>query len=90
MPASTFFKKTRGAGQGYKRQCQAYLALAHENLELLDVHRARVLMVAGDVVVEEVEEWEDMLDTFLLPRAQALDKALMTGSPVGLPGAEEG
>ena len=56
MPSSTFFKKREGAGQGYRHQVQAYLALAHANGELTDIHRARVLMVAEDVVVEEVEE----------------------------------
>uniref|UniRef100_A0A6M3LZV7 PD-(D/E)XK nuclease superfamily protein n=1 Tax=viral metagenome TaxID=1070528 RepID=A0A6M3LZV7_9ZZZZ len=90
MPSSTFFKKRGGAGQGYRRQVQTYLSLAHANGELLDVHRARVLMVAEDVVVEEVEEWPGMLDSWVWPRALALDAALRVGSPVGLPTAEEG
>lgn len=89
MPASTFYKKREGAGQGYRRQVQAYLALAHANGELLDVCQSRVLMVAEDVVVEEVEEWTDMLDTFLWPRAFALDSALKDKDSSGLPGPEE-
>lgn len=89
MPASTFFKKREGAGQGYRHQVQAYLALAHDNGELTDTHRARVLMVAEDVVVEEVEEWEDMLDEYLWPRAQALDMALQAGVPTNLPSTKE-
>jgi len=89
MPSSTFFKKREGAGQGYRHQVQAYLALAHANGELTDIHRARVLMVAEDVVVEEVEEWEDMLDAYLWPRAQALDMALQAGVPVNLPATKE-
>ena len=90
MPASTFYRKREGAGQGYRRQVQAYLALAHANGELTDIHRARILMVAEDVVVEEVEEWTDMLDTYLWPRAELLDAAFSVGSPVGLPAAGEG
>lgn len=89
MPANVEPKKIYGAGLGYRRQVQAYLALAHHKHELVDVHSARVLMVGADVVVEEVPEWPDMLDTFLLPRALALDAALRAGSPAGLPVAEE-
>lgn len=90
MPASTFYRKREGAGQSYQRQVQAYLALGHVNGELLDVHRCRVLMVAGDVVVEDVPEWVNILDEYLLPRAFALDHALGVGSPAGLPVSEEG
>ncbi|GAH83715.1 unnamed protein product, partial [marine sediment metagenome] len=54
MPANTFFKSQSGAGEGYRRQVQAYLSLAHHNKEFLDVHSLRVLMVAKDCVVEEV------------------------------------
>ena len=90
MPASTTAKKIYGAGQGYKRQVQAYLALAHANGELTDIHQARVLMVGSDVVVEDVPEWTDMLEAYLWPRAFVLDAALRVGSPVGLPPAEEG
>ncbi|MCW4049150.1 MAG: hypothetical protein NWE89_05370 [Candidatus Bathyarchaeota archaeon] len=89
MPASTFYKKREGAGQGYRRQVQAYLALGHANRELLDVCRSRVLMVAEEVVVEEVEEWTNMLDSFLWSRAFALDAALNDKDPSGLPGPEE-
>lgn len=89
MPASVFYRKRKGAGQGRRRQVQAYIALAHANGEFLDVHRARVLMVAEDVVVEDVPEWTDMLDAWLWTRAFLLDRALRVGSPVGLPAAEE-
>jgi len=89
MPANLYYKKKEGVGQGYRRQVAAYLALAHANGELLDVHRARVLMVADDVVVEEVEEWSDMLDVWLWPRAFMLDSALNLRDPSGLQGPEE-
>lgn len=88
MPASTFFKVQSGAGLGYRRQVQAYLSLAHANGELLDVHRVRVLMVAKDVVVEEVNEWTDMLSSFLWPRAFVLDDALNRRDPTALRGPE--
>ena len=89
MPTVITYKKIYGAGQGYRRQVQAYLSLAHANGELLDVHRARVLMVAGDVVVEEVAEWTDMLDSWPWPRAFLLDSALNSGDPSLLVGPEE-
>jgi len=89
MPVNTGLKKAFGVGEAYKRQVQAYLALAHHNGELLDVHRARVLMVGADVIVEDVPEWTDMLDAYLWPRAFVLDAALSAGSPVGLLPAEE-
>jgi len=89
MPVNVELKKIYGAGLGYRRQVQAYLALAHANGEMVDVNRARVLMVGSDVVVEDVPEWVDMLDTYLRPRALALDAALRVGSPAGLPMAEE-
>ena len=89
MPATTFFRKSEGVGQGYRLQVQAYLALAHANGELMDIHRARVLMVAEDVVVEEVSEWTDMLAAYLWPRAFVLDAALETGDSSMLMGPEE-
>lgn len=88
MPASTFFKVQSGAGEGYRRQVQAYLSLAHHNKELLDVHRICVLMVAKDVVVEAVNEWSDMLCSFLWPRAFVLDDALNRRDPTMLRGPE--
>lgn len=88
MPATTFFKGQSGAGLGYRRQVQAYLSLAHFNGLLLDVHRVRVLMVAKDVVVEEFEEWTDMLDSWLWSRAFLLDDALNRRDPTGLLGPE--
>ena len=91
MPVNIELKKIYGASQGYRRQVQAYLALAHHNRELTDVHVARVLMVGGSgVVVEDVSEWTDILDAYLWPRAFILDAALRAGSPVSLPPAEEG
>lgn len=89
MPTVATYKKFYGAGQIYRRQVQAYLSLAHANGELLDVHGARVLMVAEDVVVEEVAEWTDMLDSWLWPRAFLLDSALNSGDPSLLAGPEE-
>ncbi len=90
MSANIGSKKIYGAGEAYRRQVQAYLALAHYNGELLDVHDARVLMVGADVVVEDVHEWTDILDAYLWPRAFVLDAALSAGSPVSLLSAEEG
>lgn len=90
MPVNVESKKVYGAGQGYRRQVQAYLALAHHNRQLTDVHSARVLMVGSDVVVEDVPEWTDMLDAYLWPRAFVLDAALRAGSPTSLPPSEDG
>lgn len=90
MPSNIELKKIYGAGLGYRRQVQAYLALAHANDELIDVHRARVLMVAEEVVAEEVGEWTDMLDSWLWPRAFLLDAALNSKDPSILQGPEEG
>jgi len=91
MPSNVDSKKIYGAGQGYRRQVQAYLALAHHNRELTDIHSARVLMVGGSgVAVENVPEWTDMLEAYLWPRAFVLDAALRVGSPISLPPAEEG
>jgi len=89
LPTVATYKKIFGAGQIYRRQVQAYLSLAHANGELLDVHRARVLMVAEDVVVEEVAEWAGMLDSWLWPRAFLLDSAFNSGDPSLLAGPEE-
>ncbi len=89
MPGSTFYKKRSGAGRAYKRQVAAYIALAHENGELLDIHKARILMVAENVVVDEQKEWIGMLDDWLFPRAFLLDKALEEEDPSILDGPEE-
>lgn len=89
MPASTFWKKQSGAGLGYRRQVAAYLALAHANDELLHIHRARVLMVAEDVIITEQKEYPEMLDKWLWPRAFKLDHALKQNDPSILKGPEE-
>ena len=90
MPTSTFWKKKDGAGRNYRRQVATYLAMAHANGDLLHIHRARVLMVAEDVIITEVKEWSGMLDKWLWPRAFKLDSALEKEDPGDLTGAEEG
>jgi len=89
MPASTALAKFTGAHTSYKRQVAAYMALAHENGELLHIKKARVLMVAENVVVDEQKEWIGMLDSWLFPRAFLLDKALEDEDPSLLSGPEE-
>lgn len=88
MPASTFFKIKSGAGLGNRRQVQAYLSLAHANGVHIDIHHVRVLMVAADIVVEEIEEWPNMLNSWLWPRAFLLDDALNRRDPTALRGPE--
>jgi hypothetical protein len=75
MPKNIFYKKRDGAGKFYIEQVQAYLAMAHWNGELTNVHRARVLMLADDLVIQEVEENDDVLN-YLWKRAFLLDKKL--------------
>lgn len=89
MPASTALAKLVGAHTSYKRQVAAYLALAHENGELLHIKKARILMVAETVVVDEQKEWIGMLDKWLFPRAFLLDRALEEDDPSILDGPEE-
>jgi len=48
-----------------------------------------VLMVAETVVVDEQKEWIGMLDSWLFPRANLLDKALEEEDPSLLDGPEE-
>ena len=88
MPASTYYKKQSGAGPFYVRQVQAYLAMAHANGEYLDVHRGRILMLAEDLVIEEVAEDAEILD-YLWSRAFKLDHALSAEDPSTLMGPEE-
>ncbi len=89
MPASVALSKLVGAHTSYKRQVAAYIALAHENNELLDIHMGRILMVAENVVVDEQKEWVGMLDDWMFPRAFLLDKALEDEDPSLLDGPED-
>ena len=88
MPKNIFYKKKSGAGKFYKEQVQSYLAMAHYNNELMDVHKARILMIADDVVAEEVKENDVILD-YVMDRALLLDKAITTLNPKILKGPEE-
>lgn len=88
IPKSTYYKVTNGAGRSYKLQVQSYLALAHSCGELLDVHKAFVLMCAEDIVREEVAENPDILG-WLWNRAFLLDEALEKKDVSLLKGPEE-
>lgn len=88
-PANLFYQKKNGAGRSYILQVQSYAALAKASGELGDVRRLRVLMLADDVICEEVGEWPEILDAFLWPRALLLDAALGLRDPSILPLAEE-
>jgi len=88
VPASVYYKKKVGAGQGYRRQVQAYLALAHANKKFLEITSARVVMVAEDCVIDDVEEDPEILEWFFM-RALALDFALHFSNPTKLEGPEE-
>lgn len=88
MPASTYYKKGSGAGKFYIQQVQTYLAMAHYWGELDDVHRCRVLMLADDLVIEEVPE-NDLILERIWDRTLRLDEALATGEPELLEGPED-
>jgi len=88
MPKNTFFKKRYGAGKFYSGQVQTYLAMAHESGFYLDTHRCRVLMVADDVVVDEVPEKPSMLD-LMWERIFLFHTALVDNNPDMLRGAED-
>jgi len=87
MPKNVFYKKQYGAGKFYKGQVQTYLAMAHENGEYTDVHRCRVLMLADDLVIEEVPERPEMLD-IMWERTFLFHKSLKDKNPNILRGAE--
>jgi len=88
MPASTYYRKQYGASDFYQRQVQCYLAMAHANGDLLDIQKARILMLAEDLVVEDVQENPEILD-YLWTRAFRLDHALTRSKPDALEGPEE-
>jgi len=88
MPKNVYYKKKSGAGKFYTEQVQSYLGMAHVNGELMDYHRARVMMLADDLVIEEIQEKDEILE-YLWTRAFLLDKALETNDPSILPGPEE-
>jgi len=88
MPKNVYYRKSGGAGKFYTAQVQVYLAMAHENGELMDVHRCRVMMVADDLVIDEVPQKDEILD-ILWDRAYLLDEALETKNPSKLKGPED-
>ena len=88
MPKSVYYKRLKGATQGNVRQVQSYLAMAHANGELLDVHQCGVLMIAEYPVQQFVTE-DDAILPWLWNRAFALDHALTVGSPKALSCPEE-
>ena len=81
MPKNVYYKKKSGAGKFYTEQVQSYLGMAHVNGELMDYHRARVMMLADDLVIEEIQEKDEILE-YLWTRAFLLDKALETTIPL--------
>jgi len=87
-PKSTYFKQLSGAGRQYRRQVRAYMAMAHECGELLDINKAYVLMCAESVVREEVS-FEPRLLPWRWERVFLLDSALEKGDPSLLTGPEE-
>ena len=87
MPASTYYKKQYGAGQFYHQQVQAYLAMAHQNGNLKNVQRGRILMLAEDLLAEDVAPDPKILK-YLWKRAFKLDHALTVGNPAQLTGPE--
>jgi len=89
MPASVYYKKQSGAGVHYVHQVLTYLAMAHAQGDFLDVSKARVLMLADDVVIEEVEGRDSILD-WIWDRTILLDQAIRTNDPSILKGPELG
>ena len=88
MPKNIFYKKQYGAGDFYKAQVQTYLEMAHENGLYTDIHRCRVMMLADDLVIEEVPERPKLLD-IMWDRTFLFHKALKEKNPNILRGAEE-
>ena len=88
MPKNLYFKKKNGAGKFYTEQVQTYLGMAHELGKHQNIHRCRVLMLADDLVIDEIPENDGMLDV-VFERAFALDKALEEVDPDNLVGPEE-
>ena len=93
MPKNIFYKKKEGAGKFYTEQVQSYLSMAHWHGELTNVHRARVLMLADDLVIQEVKEHDEILE-YLWDRAYSLyssikEQETTPTEPLKLLGPEE-
>ncbi len=88
MPKNVFYRKKQGAGKFYTEQVQCYLAMAHENGKLLDVHRCRVMFVADDLVIAEVQMNDKILD-YVFDRIFRLSNALDTEDWADLEGPDE-
>jgi hypothetical protein len=90
MPKNLYFKKKDGAGVHYTEQVQTYIAMAHTNGKLTNLHRARVLMVSSDgLVIDEIRENDPLLEE-IWDRAFLLDNALETHDPTKLLGPMAG
>lgn len=87
VPRSIYYKEQTGAGKIYIEQVQSYLAMAHHNGDLLDVHKCGIAMVGGQTVIEIVDEKDSMLD-YIIERAKLLDRALEESNPNLLTGPE--
>lgn len=82
MPSVVYFAREKGAGKIYVNQVKSYLAMMHFNKLLLNVTKARVLMIAGDGVVREEVEGEDkQMLSWLIDRAVSLDDDITEGKP---------
>ena len=62
--------------------------MAHENNVYTDIHRCRVMMLADDLVIEEIPEKPGMLDR-MWERTFTYHKALKDKNPNLLRGPEE-
>jgi len=88
MPKHVYYRKKEGAGKFYTEQVQTYLAMAHENGELTDVHRCRVMFLADDLVIAEVPMNDKILD-YVFDRVFKLSDALETKDSSKLEGPAE-
>lgn len=88
MPKNIFYKRQYGAGKAYTGQVQTYLGMAHENNIYTDVHRCRVMMLADDLVIDEIPENPQMLDK-MWDRVFLYHKAIKEKNPNLLRGPEE-
>lgn len=88
MPASVYYTKIYGVGVAYQKQIQAYLEMAHQKGEYLDVHGGRIMKIAEDLVFQDVEENPIVLDE-LFDRGKILDYSITTKMSHSLLGPEE-
>lgn len=84
MPGSVYYSKQSGVGDIYRAQVKSYLMLAHQNNELLDITKAKILQIAEDVVVTTVDGEDSTMLSWLMDRAVKLDHAMETVNPMGL------